>query len=122
MEDIKYIAENLGKIGMSAEKIANVLEVDIRLVGLWLDDAGINPKDYKDKAYQRQQEGIAAAKAKGIKFGRPRVEPPDNFAEIVNAFEKKTITSKEAIQQSGLAEDTFYRRLREYRKNNDRNL
>ena len=86
MEDIKYIAENLGKIGMSAEKIANVLEVDIRLVGLWLDDAGINPKDYKDKAYQRQQEGIAAAKAKGIKFGRPRVEPPDNFAEIVNAF------------------------------------
>ncbi len=122
MEDIKYIAENLGKIGMSAEKIANVLEVDIRLVGLWLDDAGINPKDYKDKAYQRQQEGIAAAKAKGIKFGRPRVEPPDNFAEIVNAFEKKTITSKEAIQQSGLAEATFYRRLREYRKNNDRNL
>lgn len=122
MEDIKYIAENLGKIGMSAEKIANVLEVDIRLVGLWLDDAGINPKDYKDKAYQRQQEGIAAAKAKGIKFGRPRVEPPDNFAEIVNAFEKKTITSKEAIQQSGLAEATFYCRLREYRKNNDRNL
>ena len=122
MEDIKYIAENLGKIGMSAEKIANVLEVDIRLVGLWLDDAGINPKDYKDKAYQRQQEGIAAAKAKGIKFGRPRVEPPDNFAEIVNAFEKKTITSKEAIQQSGLAEATFYRRLREYRKNYDRNL
>lgn len=122
MEDIKYIAENLGKIGMSAEKIANVLEVDIRLVGLWLDDAGINPKDYKDKAYQRQQEGIAAAKAKGIKFGRPRVEPPDNFAEIINAFEKKTITSKEAIQQSGLAEATFYRRLREYRKNNDRNL
>ena len=122
MEDIKYIAENLGKIGMSAEKIANVLEVDIRLVGLWLDDAGINPKDYKDKAYQRQQEGIAAAKAKGIKFGRPRVEPPDNFAEIVNAFEKKTITSKEAIQQSGLAEATFYRRLREYKKNNDRNL
>ena len=122
MEDIKYIAENLGKIGMSAEKIANVLEVDIRLVGLWLDDAGINPKDYKDKAYQRQQEGIAAAKAKGIKFGRPRVEPPDKFAEIVNAFEKKTITSKEAIQQSGLAEATFYRRLREYRKNNDRNL
>ena len=122
MEDIKYIAENLGKIGMSAEKIVNVLEVDIRLVGLWLDDAGINPKDYKDKAYQRQQEGIAAAKAKGIKFGRPREEPPDNFAEIVNAFEKKTITSKEAIQQSGLAEATFYRRLREYRKNNDRNL
>lgn len=120
MEDIKYIAENLGKIGMSAEKIANVLEVDVRIVGLWLDDAGIDPKDYKGKVYQRQLDGIAAAKAKGVKFGRPRVEPPDDFAEIVNALEKKTITAKEAIQQSGMAEATFYRRLREYRKNNCR--
>lgn len=61
-------------------------------------------------------DGIAAAKAKGIKFGRPRVEPPDNFAEIVNTLENKVITAKEAMQQSGMAEDSFYRRLREYRK------
>jgi len=107
---------------MSAEKIANVLEVDIHIIGLWLDDAGIDPKDYKNRIYQRQLDGIAAAKAKGVKFGRPRVEPPGDFAEIVNALEKKTITAKEAIQQSGMAEATFYRRLREYRKNNDRNI
>ena len=61
-------------------------------------------------------DGIAAAKAKGIKFGRPRVEPPDNFSEIVNALENKVITTKEAMRQSGMAEATFYRRLREYRK------
>ena len=116
MDDIKYIAENLGKIGMPVEKIANVLEVDIHIVELWLDDAGIDPKEYKDMLYQRQMDGIAAAKAKGIKFGRPRVEPPDNFSEIVNALENKVITTKEAMQQSGMAEATFYRRLREYRK------
>ena len=61
-------------------------------------------------------EIISQAKAKGIKFGRPRVEPPDNFSEIVNALENKVITTKEAMQQSGMAEATFYRRLREYRK------
>lgn len=116
MDAIRYIAENLGKTGMSIEKIANVLEVDIHIVELWLDDAGIDPKEYKDMLYQRQMDGIAAAKAKGIKFGRPRVEPPDNFSEIVNALENKVITTKEAMQQSGMAEATFYRRLREYRK------
>ena len=116
MDEIRYIAENLGKTGMSIEKIANVLEMDIHIVELWLDDTGIDPKEYKDMLYQRQMDGIAAAKAKGIKFGRPRVEPPDNFSEIVNALENKVITTKEAMQQSGMAEATFYRRLREYRK------
>lgn len=116
MDAIRYIAENLGKTGMSIEKIANVLEMDIHIVELWLDDAWIDPKEYKDMLYQRQMDGIAAAKAKGIKFGRPRVEPPDNFSEIVNALENKVITTKEAMQQSGMAEATFYRRLREYRK------
>ena len=116
MDAIRYIAENLGKTGMSIEKIANVLEMDIHIVELWLDDAGIDPKEYKDMLYQRQMDGIAEAKAKGIKFGRPRVEPPDNFSEIVNALENKVITTKEAMQQSGMAEATFYRRLREYRK------
>lgn len=116
MDEIRYIAENLGKTGMFIEKIANVLEVDIHTVELWMDDAGINPREYKDMLYQRQMDGIAEAKAKGIKFGRPRVEPPDNFSEIVNALENKVITTKEAMRQSGMAEATFYRRLREYRK------
>jgi len=97
MEDIRYIAWNLGKTGMSAEKIAKVLETDIHTVALWLEEAG-----------------IAAAKEKGVRFGRSRVEPPDNFPEIVDALENKEITAKEAIRQSGLAEATFYRRLREY--------
>ena len=122
MDDIKYIAENLGKIGMPVEKIADVIEMDLYIVGVWLDDAGIDPKDYKDKVYLRQPDGIAAAKAKGVKFGRPRVEPPDIFAEIVNALENKAITAKEAIKRSGMAEATFYRRLREYRKNRNENV
>ena len=98
MKDIGHIAQNLGKTGISIEKIAKVLEVDIHIIESWLNETGINPREYKDMLYQRQMDGIAAAKAKGIKFGRPRVEPPDNFAEIVNTLENKVITAKEAMQ------------------------
>lgn len=116
MTEIRTIAHNLGKTGMTANKIAAILETDVHIVTVWLHEAGIDPRDYKGRDYQRQMDGIAAAKAKGVKFGRPRVEPPDDFPDIVNALENKTITTKEAMQQSGMAEATFYRRLREYRK------
>lgn len=64
---------------------------------------------------KRQAEGIAAAKLKGVRFGRPEIPPPDNFAEIVAEWEAKKITFAEAIRQCGMSEATFYRRLREYR-------
>jgi DNA invertase Pin-like site-specific DNA recombinase len=37
----------------------------------------------------RQQQGIAAAKARGVKFGRPEKKPPDEFDAIIQAWEKK---------------------------------
>lgn len=64
---------------------------------------------------KRQAEGIAAAKLKGVRFGRPEIPPPDNFGEIVAAWEAKKIPFAEAIRQCGMSEATFYRRLREYR-------
>lgn len=64
---------------------------------------------------QRQAEGIAAAKARGVKFGRPAVEVPENFAEIVTAWERKQTNFKQALKESGMSESTFYRRLREHR-------
>lgn len=64
---------------------------------------------------KRQAEGIAAAKLKGVRFGRPEIPPPDNFAEIVAAWEAKKIPFAEAVRQCGMSEATFYRRLREYR-------
>lgn len=64
---------------------------------------------------KRQAEGIAAAKLKGVRFGRPEIPPPENFEEIVAAWETKKIPFSEAIRQCGMSEATFYRRLREYR-------
>ena len=45
----------------------------------------------RENIRKRQAEGIAAAKAKGIKFGRPEIAMPENFGEIVRRWEKKTL-------------------------------
>lgn len=57
---------------------------------------------------QRQAEGIAAAKAKGIKFGRPPLPLPENFYEIHRAWRSKKITLKEAAKACNMPEGTFY--------------
>ncbi len=64
---------------------------------------------------KRQQQGIIAAKARGVRFGRPETPIPDDFGEIVKKWEKGYITADDAIQRCGMSQATFYRRLREYR-------
>lgn len=69
----------------------------------------------RDNIRKRQAEGIAAAKARGVHMGRPVVEAPTDFEEIVKAWEKKKISTEEAIKRCGMSETTFYRRRREMR-------
>ena len=64
---------------------------------------------------KRQAEGIAAAKAKGIKFGRPEKSVPNDFSKIVKAWEQKKLTLAEVLKQCNISESTFYRKLWEYR-------
>ncbi len=64
---------------------------------------------------QRQAEGIAAAKKRGVKFGRPSKSIPANFPQMVSAWEKKQIHLSEVLKRCGMSEATFYRRLREHR-------
>ena len=69
----------------------------------------------RENIKKRQTEGIAAAKAKGVKFGRPEKEVPDDFGKIVRAWEQKKLPLEEVLKKFGMSEATFYRRLREYR-------
>ena len=62
---------------------------------------------------QRQAEGIASAKARGVQFGRPAIKPPDDFDILVKQWERGNLKTKEFIELSGLSESTLYRRLRE---------
>lgn len=69
----------------------------------------------RENIRKRQAEGIAAAKSKGVKFGRPEKNIPDNFGEIVRKWSEKELPFIEVLKQCNMSEATFYRRLREYR-------
>ncbi|WP_302768889.1 recombinase family protein [Anaerotignum lactatifermentans] len=61
---------------------------------------------------QRQAEGIAAAKAKGIRFGRPPLPLPDNFYIVYDEWKAKKISLTEASKKCGLPKGTFYSKAR----------
>ena len=63
---------------------------------------------------QRQAEGIAAAKAQGIKFGRPPLPLPDNFYEVHKAWRNKKITLKQAAEACNMPISTFYGKARKF--------
>lgn len=69
----------------------------------------------RENIRKRQQQGIAAAKARGVRFGRPAVETPEDFGALVEAWERHERSFADTIALCGMSEATFYRRLREYR-------
>lgn len=73
----------------------------------------------RENIRKRQAQGIAAAKAKGIKFGRPQKQLPKDFDKIVENWEKKKISLQEVLNLCNMSEATFYRKLREYRLKNN---
>lgn len=76
----------------------------------------------RENIKKRQAEGIAAARAKGIKFGRPEKKVPADFEKMITEWEKKRLSLSEILQQCDMSEATFYRRLREYRMFQSRDM
>ena len=64
---------------------------------------------------KRQEEGIKAAKLKGVMFGRPMLKVPDNFGSLVKQWERGHIRAEDVAKECDMSIATFYRRLREYR-------
>ena len=69
----------------------------------------------RENIRKRQAQGIAVAKAQGVKFGRPEIMLPENFGELVREWEKKRLPLSEVLNVCKMSEATFYRKLSEYR-------
>lgn len=67
----------------------------------------------RENIHKRQAEGIKSAKERGVKFGRPRVEIPEDFDYIARQYVNGYITNVEASETLGLARATFFRYLKE---------
>lgn len=91
------------------------------LVGTFLSDIVLQVLSFvaeneRRNIRERQAQGIAAAKARGVRFGRPVKALPEDFTELVQKWEKKQIPLREITAACEISEATFYRRLRELRE------
>ena len=57
--------------------------------------------------HQRQAEGIAAAKARGVKFGRPRKALPEGFGEVKARWERGELSARAAGKLLGVTHRSF---------------
>ncbi len=138
-DDLLYI-KSIDRLGRNYEEIleqwrvlSKVKKVDIvvldmpildtrwgkDLIGTFLSDVVLQllsfvAENERENIRQRQAEGIAAAKARGVKFGRPKVELPEDFEKIVKDWKMQNITTDMAVDRCGVSRATFYRRLSEY--------
>ena len=74
---------------------------------------GFVAESERENIRQRQAEGIAAVKARGVKFGRPKAFIAGKYTEIHKLYRQKKISKKEAKQRIGCGESTFLSLMRE---------
>ncbi|MBE6942015.1 MAG: recombinase family protein [Ruminococcaceae bacterium] len=112
---------------ITKDKKANIVVIDMPLlsttqdrdlVGTVIADIVLQLLSYvaqteREFIRQRQAEGIAAAKAQGVKFGRIPKERPADFNEIKSLWEKGALSARAAGAQLGISHSTFLRWARE---------
>ena len=113
---------------ITKEKGAEIVVIDMpildtrrekNLLGTFISDIVLALLSYiaeneRANIRQRQAEGIAAAKARGVKFGRPAIPLPDNFYDVHKQWREKQMTLKQAANACGLAESTFFDKAKKY--------
>lgn len=82
---------------------------------LFLQVLSFVAENERENIRKRQAQGIAAAKLRGVKFGRPEIIMPDNFVVLVKQWEKQQLPLGEILRQCNMSESTFYRILKNLR-------
>lgn len=104
-----------GQLKALAQEIVSSLssldpEQSRELLGGFVSDLflSVAEQSRKEERRQKQAEGIAAAKAKGIRFGRPGKPLPDNFDEARRAWRAGELSLQQAADLCGIPRGTFY--------------
>ncbi|MBQ6976527.1 MAG: recombinase family protein [Selenomonadaceae bacterium] len=106
---------------LTKEKKSNIVVLDMPLldtrnqrdlIGTLITDLVLQILSYvaqteKEFNHQRQAEGIAAAKARGVKFGRKPIEQPKNFSEVFATWQQGKISARKAAKILGVSHNTF---------------
>ncbi len=66
----------------------------------------------RENIRRRQAEGIAAARARGVRFGRPPKALPDNFDEVCRQWRAKKLSLAQAAESCGMPRSSFFYRAR----------
>ena len=82
---------------------------------------GAVAEEERNKIKSRQAEGIAAAKEKGVKFGRPSIEYPKEFIPTYRKWKDGELKAVEAMRLLGLKKTTFYKLVKQYEENGEEN-
>ncbi|MDD5831184.1 MAG: recombinase family protein [Lachnospira sp.] len=85
------------------------------LIGTFLSDIVLEilsfvAENERQNIKERQREGIAAAKSKGVRFGRPELPLPDNFEKFATKWNMKEISGKDAANYLNMPISTFYKK------------
>lgn len=91
------------------------------LLGTFISDLVLQILSYvaeQERSFikQRQKEGISNAMNNGVRFGRPKIEKPHNFDDVVFKWKNKELKSKEAMEILGLKPNSFYNLLKRWKK------
>jgi len=76
-------------------------------------------EDERNRIRKRQEEGLTAARAKGVKLGRPKVEIPSNWESTIERWKNGDIKAVEAMKLTGIKKNTFYKLVKNFKSNNN---
>ena len=135
IKSIDRLGRNYGELNeqwriITKEKKADIVVIDMplldthrekNLLGTFISDVVLALLSYvaeneRTNIKQRQAEGIAAAKARGVKFGRPPLPIPENFYQMHKDWRAGKITIEEAAKACNMCPKTFYSKAVKYEK------
>lgn len=110
-EQLRQLAQKVmsGIAGMDPSHSKELLGVFVSELFLLAEE-----RELRETRRRKQAEGIAAAKRRGVQFGRERMELPENFPEFARLWQEGGISTRRAAKELGISHQTFRRRAKEY--------